>query len=149
MTRVLIQLSILPPGKYGAVIALRYKQNTPKQETELANPPSFSANLGKHLCQHVIGMSPNRVGVEGKDEPAKNADDEKTLIFQEYLLDPTTPVNEVLLENGVEVVDFMRYECGEVLNEEEAPLNSDGSKKNDEVTNASDDSNGLRNNIKI
>jgi len=41
--------------------------------------------------------------------------DEHTLVNQEFLLDPDMTVREFLIQNSVEVVDFVRYECGEVV----------------------------------
>lgn len=86
-------------GRYGAIVAFR------SAETNL--------DLQKNLVQHIIGMDPNKVGEKGKDEPVENKDDEKCLIHQEYLLDPSATVGEILQENQLEVVDFQRFECGE------------------------------------
>lgn len=58
-------------------------------------------------------MNPSKIGDAEKDKPVENKDDEKCLIFQEYLLDPDRTVEEVLKENEVEVVDYLRFECGE------------------------------------
>lgn len=71
--------------------------------------------IGKGLCQHVVGMNPKRIG-SPDDEPAKEKDDEECLIHQEYLEDQSVTVNEVLEESGVEVIDFRRFECGQVVN---------------------------------
>lgn len=71
--------------------------------------------IGRGLCQHVVGMNPKKVGTLD-DEPAKEKDDEECLIHQEYLEDPSVTVQEVLEESGVEIVDFRRFECGEVVN---------------------------------
>lgn len=91
-------------GRYGAIVAFR------SAETNL--------DLQKNLVQHIIGMDPNKVGEKGKDEPVENKDDEKCLIHQEYLLDPSATVGEILQENQLEVVDFQRFECGETSKSE-------------------------------
>lgn len=68
--------------------------------------------VGKDLCQHVVGMSPKKIGDEN-DEPAKDNDDEECLIYQEYINDNSILVKDYLEETGVKVVDFKRLECGE------------------------------------
>jgi elongation factor Ts len=40
-------------------------------------------------------------------------DTETVLLNQEFLLDPDLTVREFLIQNGVEVLDFVRFECGE------------------------------------
>ncbi|XP_017769741.1 PREDICTED: elongation factor Ts, mitochondrial isoform X2 [Nicrophorus vespilloides] len=89
-------------GRFGGVIAL--KQNIDK-EVNLDE-------LGKKLCQHVVGLDPKKVGCSS-DIPEKNVEDETCLIYQEYLHDENFSVKEILEENGVEVVDFKRFGCGE------------------------------------
>lgn len=85
-------------GKYGAIVAV--KESKPN-------------SIGKNLCQHIVGLNPRKIGVVGIDKPAENIDDETCLIYQEFLSNPEYTVQEVLEENGVEVVDFVRFECGE------------------------------------
>jgi len=41
--------------------------------------------------------------------------DETTLLNQEFLLDPDLTVREFVIQNNIEVVDFVRFECGENL----------------------------------
>ncbi|KAJ8875282.1 hypothetical protein PR048_023177 [Dryococelus australis] len=60
-------------------------------------------------------MNPTKFGEPSVDEPAANADDEQCMIYQEYLLDPSITVAQLLSDNGVSVLDFERFECGEVL----------------------------------
>ncbi|XP_053694670.1 elongation factor Ts, mitochondrial isoform X1 [Sabethes cyaneus] len=88
-------------GKYGSILA--FKSNNPDSNGEVA----------KKICQHVVGMKPDRIGDKSRDEPVADKDDEPCLIFQEYLADPAYTVAEVLEANQVEVVDFQRFECGE------------------------------------
>ncbi|XP_046404416.1 elongation factor Ts, mitochondrial isoform X2 [Ischnura elegans] len=88
-------------GRYGALVVLKDGKNHDKREL-----------LGRQLCQHIVGMNPRKVGGEG-DEPAKNPEDEHCLLLQEYLLDPSTTVGSYLTENGLSVLDFTRFECGE------------------------------------
>lgn len=86
----------------------------------------------------LVGMNPTEIGtlkniepvVETAEEPTKTdgADgedasakqlypdsDESSLLNQEFLLDPDLRVGEYLIENGIEVLDFARYECGEQI----------------------------------
>jgi len=63
-------------GKYGAVVAYTTTD-------EVA-----SADLGRQLCQHIIGMNPQSVGVVGSDEVAASKEDERCMVHQEFLLDP-------------------------------------------------------------
>lgn len=87
-------------GKYGAVVALR--------------TTGAVGDVPKNLCQHIVGMNPKRVGKEGLDEPSSDADNEECLIFQEFVLDPSKTVAEVLQENQIEVLDFHRFGCDDV-----------------------------------
>jgi len=41
--------------------------------------------------------------------------DEHVLVNQDFLLDADMSVREFLIQNSVEVVDFVRFECGEVI----------------------------------
>lgn len=88
-------------GKYGALLA--YRQ------------PNDIDDVGRQLCQHIVGCAPRKIGQKDKDEPAKNSDDETCLIYQEYLLEPSYTVEEVLEQNKVEVLDYVRFSCGEVI----------------------------------
>lgn len=48
--------------------------------------------------------------------------DETVLVNQEFLLDPDLTVREFLVQNSVEVVDFVRFECGEEATSESSGL---------------------------
>lgn len=87
-----------PVGKFGAILALK--------------SPGVLTDVAKQLCVHVVGMNPKAVG-STSDPKAANSDDETLLVHQEFLSDPTRTVGEVLQEESIEVVDFIRFECGE------------------------------------
>ncbi|CAG0917432.1 unnamed protein product, partial [Notodromas monacha] len=90
-------------------------------------------DVGLQLCRHIVGMKPSSIGqideflakqAAGSDQdniPAAAAvedeetqkKDESRLIFQEFLEDENVLVGDVLLENGILVSDFVRFECGE------------------------------------
>jgi len=60
-------------------------------------------------------MCPQSIGDPENDVPNADVDSETVLIFQEFLLDPTLTVGNILQENEASVVDFLRFECGETL----------------------------------
>ncbi|XP_059049835.1 elongation factor Ts, mitochondrial isoform X2 [Achroia grisella] len=88
-------------GKYGALLA--YKQSGDYED------------IGRQLCQHVVGCAPKKIGNKDSDKPNKNSDDEICLIYQEYLLDPSYTVDEILEQNKVELIDYVRFSCGEAV----------------------------------
>ncbi|XP_034943364.1 elongation factor Ts, mitochondrial [Chelonus insularis] len=92
-------------GKYGALLAFK------------SDPPNRL--LGMQLCQHIIGMNPSKIG-HPNDEVNENSDDESTLIFQEFLLDPSLNVQQALMAANAEVIDFCRFETGENLQHEDS-----------------------------
>lgn len=87
-------------GRFGTIVALKC-DTLPSQE------------LRKNICQHIVGMNPKKIGIKDHDQPNESKDDEDCLIHQEYLLDPTITVDQLLNENNVNVIDFQRFECGE------------------------------------
>lgn len=92
-------------GKFGSIVALENKNSNDENTIEIQ----------RNICQHIVGMNPVKIGVSGSDKPTENKDDERCLIFQEYLLDSSVTVAEVLQENNISIFDFHRYECGEVI----------------------------------
>ena len=112
-------------GKYAAVVSFSHSG---KQ----------SSLLGQELCQHIVGMNPKTIKPIEKTEEEQRKEEnlkkeleeqmkeskerieivgETALLKQEYLLDPSLTVGDVLAQNDVTVHDFLRYECGEVLDE--------------------------------
>ncbi|XP_071101157.1 elongation factor Ts, mitochondrial-like [Haliotis cracherodii] len=71
----------------------------------------------RQLGQHVVGMNPRRIGKE-EDEPSKSKDEEDKLIFQEFLMNPSLSVKDMLKKNHLAVKEFVRFECGEDLGED-------------------------------
>lgn len=123
-------------GKYGAVVIF--------QQSEVSEGVLPSGELGKQLCQHVVGMNPGVLGLEdlvaletkdesqeeGKEEEEgkkkkkrkqkkkkKEEVEEDRLLFQEFLLDPDLKVKDFLTQNNAKLDDFARLECGEELPE--------------------------------
>lgn len=58
-------------------------------------------------------MCPQRVGDFTTDEPSEDKDAEPCLVHQEFLLDPSQVVGQILQDVGAKVLDFTRMECGE------------------------------------
>lgn len=94
----------LPLGRYGTIVALK----TDGPLTEVA----------KQLCVHIIGMNPRAIGTED-DPKADNPDEETLLVHQEFLSDPTLTAGQILRQEGLQVLDFVRYEAGETQTAEE------------------------------
>ncbi|XP_030829767.1 elongation factor Ts, mitochondrial [Strongylocentrotus purpuratus] len=121
-------------GKYAALVVFKKLG-----ETTTNFRPEV---LGRRLSQHVVGMNPLRIGVysppdpedlksqemaqppqsdqsesDPSDEhasvPSSTETETDEMVNQEYLLDPSLTVGELLLQENVEVVDFARFECGE------------------------------------
>ncbi|CAH0387927.1 unnamed protein product [Bemisia tabaci] len=95
-------------GRFAAVVV--YKANPHTEITE---------KVGKQLCQHIIGMNPSAVGNPETDKPAEDADSEKNLIFQQFLINSDVTVQELLQEHNMTVVDFCRLECAEEFENQE------------------------------
>lgn len=93
--------NVVQLGKFGALVAL--------------HDANGNAEAQRNLCQHIVGMNPSKIGVADVDKPVEVKDDEQCLLFQEYLLEPSMSVSEVLAESQIEVVQFKRFECGEAL----------------------------------
>jgi elongation factor Ts len=63
-------------------------------------------------------MNPSKIGVAGEDVPASDSDEEKCMIYQEYLLDPSQTVAQFLADSSISLVDFTRFECGEEVEQQ-------------------------------
>ncbi|XP_066253774.1 elongation factor Ts, mitochondrial [Euwallacea similis] len=66
------------------------------------------------LCQHIVGMAPKNIGKE-EDVASPNKEEESSLIRQDYLLDDTLSIKELLDLNQIEVIGFQRFACGETM----------------------------------
>lgn len=100
-------------GKYGSLVLFQ-------EDSSMSEPLERTATLeelGRQLCQHVVGMNPQSIG-SYSDSPAEDSDSETKLVHQEFMLDTNLRVGDVLQQNGVRVLDFVRLECGETLPDE-------------------------------
>lgn len=64
-------------------------------------------------------MNPTKIGDPNVDTPSKNSDDENVMIYQEFLFDPSLTIRDVLANSQAEVLEFARFEMGEVQEEKE------------------------------
>jgi elongation factor Ts len=108
----------------------------------LFSSPKSHQEIAKRLCQHVVGMNPLTLGdfddevtkreirddwvdvevKEGEDETMVSPDKlmpvhekDSRFLFQEFILDPSLTVKEVVVANGIQILDFVRYQSGEEL----------------------------------
>lgn len=88
-------------GRFGAILAYK-SENTEDCE-----------KISRHICQHIVGMNPKKIGNPDKDEPNKDSDEETCLIYQDFVMDESYKVKDILKEYNIEIVDFKRIECGE------------------------------------
>jgi elongation factor Ts len=106
-------------GKYGALLVYEASLQPPQQLHLAASGEGAVGvsidELGRRLCQHIVGMHPQSVGSVNDEQPAGDPESETRLIYQEYMLDTTLTVHELLQQCGVSIVDFVRLECGETL----------------------------------
>ncbi|XP_008842260.1 elongation factor Ts, mitochondrial [Nannospalax galili] len=86
-------------GKYGALVICEASEQNANLE-----------DIGRRLGQHVVGMAPLSVG-SLEDEPG--GETETKMLSQPYLLDPSITLGQYVQPQGVSVVDFVRFECGE------------------------------------
>lgn len=92
-------------GRYGGIVALKPKQDEANVDSML--------NLANKLAQHVVGMNPKVIAEDDSaHKAAKESDTSDALLEQEYLLNDSVTVKELLNREAVEVIDFVRYECG-------------------------------------
>ena len=92
-------------GRFGGMIALKPKKDEASVDSIL--------NLANKLAQHVVGMNPKVIAEDSSaHEAAEKGDTSDVLLEQEYLLDGSMTVKDLLNREEVEVVDFVRYECG-------------------------------------
>jgi elongation factor Ts len=141
-------------GRFGALMAFAEVDGgsaMPLAQGETAD------SVARQVCQHIIGMNPQRVGdlskvtlrteeeieveavalLERKQEllreamakaeaegvaaelPTTEENESDALVGQSFLLDQDKTVGEVLIQTGIEVKDFVRFEIGKAAGREE------------------------------
>lgn len=94
-------------GRYGGMVALKPKKGDANLESIV--------HLANRMAQHVVGMNPRVISENvSQNDAAKDGEVNEVLLEQEYLLDDSVIVGDLLNREGVEVIDFVRYECGTV-----------------------------------
>ncbi|KAK2858351.1 hypothetical protein Q7C36_006270 [Tachysurus vachellii] len=88
----------VPMGRYGALVVF---QGGPEGQEEV---------LGRKLGQHVVGESPLSLGNIGD---VSCGESETRLISQNFLLEPQYTVGQYLALQNAQVLDFIRFKCGE------------------------------------
>jgi elongation factor Ts len=79
-------------------------------------------DVGRQIAQHIVGLSPKSIGdVPSNDaDSAKLSDDETRLLHQEFLMQPGIRVYDFLKKHNAEILDYVRLECGERIENEPA-----------------------------
>src|ERR1700761_6167264 len=103
-----------------------YKGMNPKKIGNLDAPPpekkaiptAIESDVEKFKLEEAEALS----GEEQAQTPIRYSErieevDETVLINQDFLLDPDITIREFLVQNSLEILDFVRYECGEVIEE--------------------------------
>lgn len=67
-------------------------------------------------------MNPAKIGVRGEDEPMENKDEESVMIYQDFLIDPSVTVEQLIEDVGINIIDFIRFECGEQIEDVGVPV---------------------------
>ena len=104
-------------GKYGSIVDMVQTDGADKPTTKLQD-------LGGQLCQHIVGMNPKTLGQASDDGDikvdkvdagleAKEEVEEDVLLKQDFLLDSSMTVGQLLCLNGAKVNGFVRFACGE------------------------------------
>ncbi|OCT95783.1 elongation factor Ts, mitochondrial isoform X1 [Xenopus laevis] len=88
-------------GKYGALVICKDSDG---------NLKSNISEIGRRLGQHVVGMNPLLVG---SLEDESGGETETKMLAQPFLLEPSLTVGQYLQPRGINVLDFIRFECGE------------------------------------
>ena len=83
-------------GKYAALVVVRNNKGRDLK------------SLCTGLAQHVIGMKPMYI-----DKEPHHPEAELALLNQEYLLDSKITVRSLLEKYDTDIIDFVRYQCGE------------------------------------
>lgn len=91
-------------GRYGALVVFHGGK---EGEEEL---------LGRKLGQHIVGEAPLSLG-NMDDLPC--GESETRLLPQTFLGDPSRTVAQFLKGQQAQVLDFVRFQCGESVSEEE------------------------------
>uniref|UniRef100_T1JEJ1 Elongation factor Ts, mitochondrial n=1 Tax=Strigamia maritima TaxID=126957 RepID=T1JEJ1_STRMM len=96
-------------GKFGSLVCYR-KLPEPALTVDVT-----LNDVGSMLAKQIVGMNPESIGNKEEDKPSEDEDSETKLIFQPMITDTDQIVGEFLDQNGVQVIDYIRFHCGESL----------------------------------
>lgn len=106
-------------GNYGALVNMTFSE------------PNVNYNyfdIGRQVCQHIVGMKPVTIGempaITADTSEIKFSDDETRLLYQEFLMKSDARVADFLAEHKAVVNDFVRFECGELVEGEPENVHS-------------------------
>ncbi|XP_075213440.1 elongation factor Ts, mitochondrial [Lycorma delicatula] len=109
-------------GKYASVVVY----SAPEYDSKIQQ-------IARQLCQHVVGMNPKKINkdldenacenkqVNKSDGEDKEADEEEAMMLQDFLMEPSLTVEQVVTDAGITIHDFVRFETGEKINVEDMP----------------------------
>ena len=127
-------------GKYGGIVSI--SQSDSSIDVEVGE----LQEIGNTIAQHVVGMNPTSLGTQVMNDeqaPSNSVDQQKAddaesgasqkkskkskkktsgveetrLMHQEFLMDEDLTVAEYCAEANVTINDFVRFECGEEIDD--------------------------------
>ncbi|GAB6028241.1 hypothetical protein CHUAL_002428 [Chamberlinius hualienensis] len=126
-------------GKYGAIVAFKVQKNesvtnlTEKQcgkqlaqhvigmNPKIVGSPYVQTSKAEISEEETIETSEKSHDGDSEDfnsdvaNDSSTKEDETRMLYQEFLSDSSMTVGDFAIQNGIEVLDFVRFECGENL----------------------------------
>lgn len=99
------------PVKIGEIKLEEMSENKPEQIIEEKPVEKSEDTLEDNLIDII------------EEKKSHKKEEETSLMQQEFLMDPEISVGQLVTDTGINIVDFVRFECGESLNEETIPGN--------------------------
>lgn len=105
-------------GKFGALVST-------SQTGQNDNYKPYE--IGRQIAQQIVGLKPASIGEmppplkkleDGTFEVPKIDESETRLLHQEFLMKPSLRVGDFLNQNSTAINEYVRFECGEVLDTE-------------------------------
>lgn len=91
-------------GKFGTVVTIK---------PTVGNRGGELMGLARQLSKHITGMNPRVVSADvGSDSVTNKTETTDVLVEQEFLMDNSITVGDLLEKEQATVVDFVRFECG-------------------------------------
>lgn len=77
------------------------------------NEPLKSILPVVEISEEKLNDQSDDASLDNIDEKKSNSDVEDGMLEQDFLLDPSVTVGQVATDYGIDVLDFVRFECGE------------------------------------